>query len=87
MIRPLNDGIVVLPDEAPDSASAVIYVKPDEPLTGTVVAVGPGKRRANGERSPLWVEKGDRIYFSGTLDMKFDGHLLMKCNDVIGLVA
>ena len=86
MIRPLNDGIVVRPDEAPDSASAVLYVKPDEQLTGVVVAAGPGKWRANGTRAPMWVKEGDHIYFSGTMDRKYEGHLLMKCGDVIGLV-
>ena len=87
MMQPLNDTIVVKPDPAPPSASSVIFVAPDEVLTGTVVAVGPGKRRPDGKRAPMWVSPGDRIQFSGTVDKQHDGHLLMRNGDVIGLIS
>ena len=85
MLRPLNDGIVVRPDAPPPQG--LILLPDEEPLTGIVVAAGPGKWRANGTRALMWVKEGDHIYFSGTMDRKYEGHLLMKCGDVIGLVA
>ena len=86
LMQPLNDTIIVKPDPAPASASSVIFVAPDEVLTGTVVAVGPGKRLPNGKREVLWVAPGDHVRYSGTVDKQHDGFLLMKNKDLIGLV-
>ena len=62
-------------------------ILPDEEVfTGTVVAVGPGKKLPNGRREPMWVTPGDRVQYSGTVDKQHDGFLLMKRNDLIGLV-
>ena len=87
MMQPLHDTVIVRPDPKPESASTIIFVAPDEVLTGTVVAVGPGKRRPNGQREPMWVSPGDRIQYSGTVDKQHDGLLLRKNGDIIGLVA
>ena len=87
MIQPLNDTIVVKPDPKPESASSIIFVAPDEVLTGTVIAVGPGKRRPDGRREAMWVAPGDRVQYSGTVDKQHDGNLLMKNADLIGLVS
>ena len=83
-MRPLHDGIVVKPDEAVKHS---LFVLPDEEVyTGTVVAVGPGKRLPSGGIRPIMVKVGDRVQYSGTIDTKFDGHLLMKDGDIIGLI-
>lgn len=87
MMQPLHDTIVVKPDPKPESASTIIFVAPDEVLTGTVVAVGPGKRRPDGRREPVWVSPGDRVQYSGTVDKQHDGFLLMKNGDLIGTVS
>ena len=84
MIRPLQDGIVVKPD-APIKHS--LFILPDEEVfSGTVVAVGPGKRLPSGGIRPIMVSVGDHVQYSGTIDTEFDGHLLMKDKDVIGLI-
>jgi chaperonin GroES len=87
MIRPLHDGIVVKPDP---QVKHSLFVLPDSALddvrTGTVVAVGTGKRLPNGGIRPIMVAVGDRVHYSGTIDTEFDGHLLMKDGDLIGLV-
>jgi co-chaperonin GroES (HSP10) len=84
MIRPLHDGIVVKPD-APVKHS--LFVLPDEEVhTGIVVATGPGKRLPSGGIRPIMVSVGDHVQYSGTIDTKFDGHLLMKDGDIIGLI-
>jgi co-chaperonin GroES (HSP10) len=87
MIRPLHDGIAVRPD-APIKHS--LFVLPDSALddvrTGTVVAVGTGKRLPSGAIRPIMVAVGDRVQYSGTIDTTFDDLILMKDGDLIGLV-
>ena len=82
MLRPINDNIVVKPD--PFVQSGLIIVPEEEMRTGVVVAVGPGKKGSN---RPLMVSVGDHIMYSGTIDQEFDGMLVMRDKDVIGLVG
>ena len=81
MIRPLNDNIAVKPD--PFVQSGLLILPEEDMRTGTVVAVGPGKKGSN---RPLMVKVGDHIMYSGTIDQTFGEFLLMKDKDVIGLV-
>jgi co-chaperonin GroES (HSP10) len=81
MIRPINDNIVVRPD--PFVQSGLIITPEEQMRTGTVVAVGPGKKGSN---RPLMVSVGDHIMYSGTIDQEFDGMLVMRDKDVIGTV-
>jgi chaperonin GroES len=65
-IRPLDDRVVVEPLEASEKTAGGILL-PDtakeKPQRGRVLAVGPGKLRDNGERSPLAVVKGDEVIY------------------------
>jgi len=81
MIRPINDNIVVKPD--PFVQSGLIIVPEEDTRTGTVVAVGPGKK---GSKRPLMVSIGDHIMYSGTIDQQYEGLLVMKDKDVIGTI-
>ena len=81
MIRLLNDNIAVKPD--PFVQSGLIIMPEEDTRTGTVVAVGPGKKGSN---RPLMVSVGDHIMYSGTIDQEFDGLLVMKDKDVIGTI-
>ncbi len=81
MIRPLNDNIVVKPD--PFIQSGLLILPEEDMRTGTVVAVGPGKK---GSSRPLMVSVGDHVMYSGTIDQTFGDFLLMKDKDIIGLV-
>ena len=81
MIRPLNDNIVVKPD--PFVQSGLLILPEEDMRTGTVVAVGPGKKGSN---RPLMVSVGDHVMYSGTIDQTFGDLLLMRDKDVIGLV-
>jgi co-chaperonin GroES (HSP10) len=81
MIRPINDNIAVRPD--PFVQSGLIIMPEEDMRTGTVVAVGPGKKGSN---RPLMVSVGDHIMYSGTIDQEFDGLLMMKDKDVIGTI-
>ncbi len=81
MIRPLHDNIAVRPD--PFVQSGLIIMPEEDTRTGVVVAVGTGKKDSS---RPLMVSVGDHVMYSGTIDRTYDGLLIMKDKDVIGLV-
>lgn len=77
-IRPLDDRVVVRPLASEETTPGGI-VLPDtaqeKPQTGEVVSVGPGKMLKNGDRAPLAVGKGDRVFYgkyAGT-EVKVEG--------------
>jgi chaperonin GroES len=65
-IRPLDDRVVIEPLEAEDKTSGGILL-PDSakerPQRGKVLAVGPGKLRDDGNRTPVSVAVGEIIVF------------------------
>ena len=77
-IRPLDDRIVVKPEEAEETTAGGV-VLPDsakeKPQRGTVVAVGPGKLLDSGNRGALSVEVGDVVIYGkyGGSDIEVDG--------------
>ena len=81
MIQPLHDNIAVRPD--PFVQSGLIIMPEEDTRTGVVVAVGRGKKDS---KRPLMVAVGDHVMYSGTIDRTYDGLLIMKDKDVIGLV-
>lgn len=78
-IRPLDDRVVVKPEEAEETTAGGI-VLPDsakeKPQRGTVVAVGPGKLLENGNRGTLSVAVGDVVIYGkyGGSDIEVDGN-------------
>jgi chaperonin GroES len=71
-LRPLDDRVVVEPQEAEERTSGGI-VLPDtakeRPQRGSIVSVGPGKLLDNGTRGKLSVDVGDLVIYgkySGT---------------------
>jgi chaperonin GroES len=99
MIQPTDDRIVVLPDELRDdvtSAGIVVAVRQNIESqrhlggTGTIVAVGPGKRGRDGLRMPLVVEPSQRIVFGEFQHREYheDGkcYLIMQEADVCGVI-
>lgn len=96
-ITPLNDRVLVRPlsqEEMGHTTSFGIIIpetvdkkKPDQ---GTVVAVGPGKRNDRGERMPLEVKEGDRVYFSKPWDepQKIDGvdYYFIAESDILAII-
>jgi chaperonin GroES len=65
-LRPLDDRVVVEPQEAEDVTAGGI-VLPDtakeKPQRGKIVAVGPGKLLDSGERGTLSVTVGDEVIY------------------------
>lgn len=70
-LRPLRDRVWVRKHEASDTTAGGIIVPDnckDPPMTGEVLAVGPGGVTSRGYRDPMTVAPGDRVIFC-----KYDG--------------
>ncbi len=68
-IMPLGDRVLVKPEEATTEKSpSGIFIpdtaKKEKPETGTVIAVGPGKRTDEGKLIPVALKVGDKVMFS-----------------------
>ncbi len=94
-VRPLEDRILVRPEEGEETTVSGIVI-PDtakeKPQEGTVLAVGPGKRSdTSGERIPVDVKEGDRVIYSkyGGTEIKVAGEelLILSARDVLAVVA
>lgn len=92
-LRPLHDRIVVqrVPEESKTSGGLFIPDSAKEkPARGKVVAVGAGKRDADGKRIELDVKKGDEVLFgkyAGT-ELKLEGeeHIVLREEEVLAVI-
>lgn len=93
-IRPLHDRVVVKRVEEERKTPGGIVIpdnaaeKPDQ---GEVIAVGNGKILEDGKVRPLDVKIGDRILFGkysgSTVKMEGEEYLVMREDDIMGIVA
>ena len=92
-IKPLDDRLVVLPDDPEEITSGGI-VLPDsareKPQRGKVIATGPGKLLDSGERGRMSVKKGDIVFYgkySGTeVEVNADKYVIVRENDILAIV-
>ena len=92
-IRPLDDRVVVKPEEAEETTAGGI-VLPDsareKPQRGTVVAVGPGRLLDSGSRGTLSVAVGDIVIYGkyGGSDLEVDGNevKILRESDILAKV-
>jgi chaperonin GroES len=92
-IRPLDDRIVVKPEEAEETTAGGI-VLPDsareKPQRGTVLAVGPGRLLDSGNRGTLSVAVGDVVIYGkyGGNELEVDGHdvKILRESDILAKV-
>ncbi len=88
-IQPLEDRVVILPDEETETMRGGLYI-PDtakeKPTQGEVIAVGPG-RVEKGARVPVDLKVGDRVIYgkySGTpFTTEGDEVIIIKASDVL----
>jgi chaperonin GroES len=93
-IRPLEDRILVRPEEGQETTISGIVI-PDtakeKPQEGTILAIGPGKRSDTGDLIPMDVKEGDRVMYSkyGGTEIKVDGEelLILSSRDVLAIVG
>lgn len=88
-VKPLSDRVLILPNPAEEKTAGGLFI-PDtakeKPLTGKVVAVGPGTSEVKME-----VVVGDTVLYgkySGT-EVHFDGedYLIMKQADIMAVIG
>jgi chaperonin GroES len=92
-LRPLGDRVWLEPIEREETTASGIVLPEtakEKPMEGKILAVGPGARQENGERTPLDVKVGDRVLFAkyaGT-EFKHDGtkYLIMRESDLLAIV-
>ena len=88
--RPLNDRVLLKRVESDDTTEGGIIIPAaaqEKAQTGTVVAVGAGKRDANGQLTPLTVKAGDTVYFSKYAGTEAsDEHLIIREDEILGVV-
>lgn len=93
-IRPLGDRVLVQRVEAEEKTAGGILLPEsakEKPKEGVVVAVGEGKLKDDGNRTPLNVKNGERVLFSsyaGT-EVKYQGeeYLIMGENDILAVIG
>lgn len=92
-IRPLDDRVLVEPAEAEEVTRGGIVLPStarEKPLTGKVIACGPGKLiEKSGQRGKLSVKVGDRVIYgkySGT-EVEVDGekYVILHESDVLAI--
>jgi chaperonin GroES len=93
-VRPLSDRLLVR--RAAPAGKYGRIILPDQskkpPQKAEVLAVGPGKLRDDGTRTPMPVQKGDTVIFTkhagffGRLDDK-EEVLIIDWNDVLAVVG
>lgn len=92
-VKPLDDRIVVRPSAQETKTESGIFLpetSKERPMTGKVVAVGPGRRLDNGERAKPTVKKGDTVVYgkyAGTeVEVKGNEHLILRESELLGIL-
>lgn len=92
-VKPLEDRVLVKPVEAATQTASGIFLpesSKEKPVTGKVVAVGPGKRLGNGELASMSLKKGDTVvygkYSGSEIEVKGVSHLILRETEVLGVV-
>ena len=88
-IQPLEDRVVIMPDEDTETMRGGLYI-PDtakeKPTQGEVIAVGPG-RFEKGVRVPVDLKVGDKVLYgkySGTnITLEGEEVFIIKASDVL----
>ena len=88
-IQPLEDRVVILPDDETETMRGGLYI-PDtakeKPTQGEVIAVGPG-RVEKGARVPMDLKVGDKVIYgkySGTpFTTEGEEVMIIKASDVL----
>ena len=92
IVKPLDDRVLVKPSEPETKTASGIFLPEgakEKPMTGKIVAVGPGKLNDEGKRIPLSVKKGDAVIYGkyGGTEVDIDGeqHMIMRESELLGV--
>jgi len=92
-IKPLDDRVLIKPDEAETKTKSGIFLPEgakEKPMSGKVVAMGPGKLADDGSRAAMTVKKGETVVYgkySGT-EVEIDGveHKIIAESELLGIL-
>jgi chaperonin GroES len=92
-VRPLDDRILVKPSDPEEKTKNGIYLPEgakEKPMTGKVLAVGPGKLSDKGVRTAVTVKKGDTVVYgkySGTeIEVDGDKLVIVRESELLGVL-
>jgi len=92
-VKPLADRVVIAPTPSETKTKSGIYLPEsaaERPMTGKIVAVGPGKALEDGNSAPLSVKKGDTVVYSkyagSEIELKGKKHLIMNESEILGII-
>ena len=88
--KPLGDRVLIKRLEGEEKTAAGIII-PDaakeKAQTGAVIAIGPGRRDAQGKVVSLDVKVGDNVYFGKYAGTEADSdHLIIREDEILGIV-
>ncbi|MFH1533829.1 MAG: co-chaperone GroES [Nitrospirota bacterium] len=93
-VIPTGDNVVVEPVVEEVSSSGIIIpetANKEKPMTGIVIAAGPGKMTDDGKRLEMEVKEGDTVLFSkyGPTEVKVEGKevLILSASDIYAKLA
>lgn len=92
-IKPLDDRILLKPDEAEGKTKHGIYLPEgakEKPMHGKVIATGPGKLADDGSRTAMSVKKGDTVVYgkyAGTeVDVDGEKLIIVRESELLGVL-
>ena len=92
-IKPLDDRIVVKPQDAEEKTAGGIVLPnaaQEKPMMGKIVEVGTGKLLDDGSRAKMSVKKGQVIVYGkyGGSDIEIDGteYKILRESEILGIV-
>jgi chaperonin GroES len=92
-LDPAGHRVLIKLDAAEEKTAGGLYIpdsNKEKPLRGTVIAAGPGKRLDSGDRLPMTVKEGDRVFipkYSGVdIELNGDELRLLYEDDVLGFI-
>ncbi len=92
-LKPLDDRVVVMPQEAEEITSGGIVLPEtakEKPMMGKVVSVGPGKMTDDGKRAKMSVKKKDVVLYGkyGGSEVEIDGkeYKILRESEILGIV-
>lgn len=93
-LKPVGDRVIIKQDEAEETTSSGLYLASEakeKPQSGTVLAVGEGKRDKDGNLIPMPVKEGDRVVygkFGGTeIEIDKEKVLILRADDIYAIYA
>lgn len=92
-LKPLDDRVVVIPEEAEETTAGGIVLPgsaQEKPMKGKIVAVGDGKLLDNGNRAKVAVKKGEIVLYGkyAGSDVEIDGteYKILRESEILGVL-